>query len=220
MATSKTSTTIAKNKELEDLKKENEQIKKQMEELMALMKMNLENKVETPIEVNKTDLKLENLDTPVEPNYNQMVRIVSMCCGVLSLKTDSNNFIVFDKFGETKPVLYSKLIDIVNNNRIFAEKGVFYILDKNAVYYLGLTDFYSKLADSNTISNIHLLSDKEIESIISTFSEREKDTMVLRLCDRIYKSENVDYNKIALISRLTGVDILSKVEEMRRFEFR
>lgn len=218
----KTSELIEKedgNSEIEKLREENNEIKEQLKQLMAML-------TETRVKEEKSKMStptvkaLEEPESiPDEPSPNKMVRILSLCRGSLNLSEDEagNGKVKFSKYGEIKTVLYSSLINIVNYNRSFAEKGIFYILDRAAVYYLGLKDCYSHLVTNDVLDSICNYDDVDIIKIIDTTEKTQIDTMVKNLTDRLYSGESLDLNKIQIIGQKVGVDIMAKVNEMKQF---
>lgn len=218
----KTSELIEKedgNSEIEKLREENNEIKEQLKQLMAMF-------TETKVKEEKSKMSVPAVEVlegsepiPDEPSPNKMVRILSLCRGSLNLSEDEagNGKVKFSKYGEIKTVLYSSLINIVNYNRSFAEKGVFYILDKAAVYYLGLKDCYSHLVTNDVLDNICNYDDVDIIKIIDSTEKTQIDTMIKNLTDRLYSMESLDLNKIQTISQKVGVDIMAKVNEMKQF---
>ena len=213
-------------KEIEYLKKSNEEMKEQLKALMEMMSFlnnkNQETKKEedshkyTPVVSSYNNTSDE---IPEEPSPNKMVRIISLCRGSLNLAKDERGLdkLKFTKYGEIKPVLYSTLINIVNNNRKFAERGLFYILDKASVYYLGLSNVYDKLVDNTVLDNICNYPVIDIEKIIEGMEKSQVEVMVKNLSDRMYNGENFDLNKINAVSRASGIDILQRVNNMKSF---
>lgn len=191
-------------------------IKQLMEKVESLSKMVLENQNNS--DDKKVSVQVDNQADYTEPNPNKQIRIVSMCYGTLNLSTEPfgrGKLVTFNKYGESKTVLYSTLIDIVNNNRSFAEEGKFYILDKDVVYYLGLSDYYNNIFNKDIIDNILNYSPSEITDFLNNMVESQKETLVRNIIDKIYNNKSVDLNKCDLISKLCNIDILSKVSEMR-----
>jgi hypothetical protein len=128
---------------------------------------------------------------------------------------DGNLAIRLEKFGDIKPVLYSQLVTIVNQNRHFAEAGLFYILDDRAVYYLGLSEYYKKIIPIETIEGIGNYSDDDIKQIVSVMNDSQKEVLCKVLADKIYANENIDRNKVELVSKVCNIDIQGKVREMQ-----
>lgn len=155
---------------------------------------------------------------PDQPRPDELIKIMSLRYGVLNLNVNGHLALRLDKYCEIKPVLYSNLIDIVNQNRSFAEYGYFYILDDRAVYHLGLSDSYKKLVSGDIMNHIDTYSNAQIEDIIRNVRAEQKDTIIYNLCLRLYHDEPVDVNKIKFIGDICGVDIFAKVREMRDLE--
>jgi hypothetical protein len=220
-ATTATATTVSTvdDERLNRLEKENAELKDQLTQLIALMTAKGEEEKATTKATPATIVEEVSNDVPDEPSPNKMIRILSLCRGSLNLARDEsgNGKVNFSKYGEVKTVLYSSLVDIVNYNRSFAETGKFYILDKAAVYYLGLKDVYTRLVTNDVLDNICNYEDVDIDRIISTTEESQIETMVKNLVDKIYNGATVDLNKVQIISKATGVDIMAKVNEMRSF---
>lgn len=213
-------------KEIEYLKKSNEEMKEQLKALMEMMSLlnNKNQEIKKEEDNNKCTPVVSSYNNtsdeiPEEPLPNKMVRIISLCRGSLNLAKDERGLdkLKFTKYGEIKPVLYSTLINIVNNNRGFAERGLFYILDKASVYYLGLSNVYDKLVDNTVLDNICNYPVIDIEKIIEGMEKSQVEVMVKNLSDRMYNGENFDLNKINAVSRASGIDILQRVNNMKSF---
>lgn len=218
----KTSELIEKedgNSEIEKLREENNEIKEQLKQLMAMLTETRVKEEKSKMSIPAAEVLEEAESIPDEPSPNKMVRILSLCRGSLNLSEDEagNGKVKFSKYGEIKTVLYSSLINIVNYNRSFAEKGIFYILDRAAVYYLGLKDCYSHLVTNDVLDSICNYDDVDIIKIIDTTEKTQIDTMVKNLTDRLYSGESLDLNKIQIIGQKVGVDIMAKVNEMKQF---
>lgn len=210
------------NTEIEELKKENEVLKSNLSELMNQVSELLKKKGEEKTVVTSTESDTEDDFLKYkEPDANKQIRLVSMYYGVLTLCNSANRSVAktlkFGKFGEVKSVLYHDLVDYVNNERKFAEEGYFYILDKAAVYYLGLSSEYKKLVNPDFVKNIMNYSESEIHDIASTMTNAQRDNLIEVLSNRMYAGEMMDMNKIEIINKITGVNIQNKVEEMKKF---
>ena len=153
-----------------------------------------------------------------EPRADKQVRIMSLCYGTLNLSTEPGGrgrVITFDKFGEAKTILYSVLIDIVNQNRRFAETGRFYIMDKDAVYYLGLEDSYKNIMTKEVMDNIDKYNAVDIEAFVSNAPHEQVEAMVRNIIQKMYNGNSIDLNKVDAISRASGINITEKVNEMK-----
>jgi hypothetical protein len=209
-------------KEISEMQKSQAEINKQLLEalgnLSTIMSITGTAKEPEPIKetTNNVKFKQKSYDNTLEqPKSDELIRIVSICKGELNLVVDGNLAIRLEKFGDIKPVLYSQLVTIVNQNRHFAEAGLFYILDDRAVYYLGLSEYYKKIIPIETIEGIGNYSDDDIKQIVSVMNDSQKEVLCKVLADKIYANENIDRNKVELVSKVCNIDIQGKVREMQ-----
>lgn len=225
IATTKVDTT-AITKENAELKKENENLQKSVNDLLDKVNQlmaSMENKSDTAPDI--AGIKDESYNSVTkeyeEPNANAQIKVMSTCYGSLNLCNNSNRsvgkLLSFNKFGQIKSVLYHDLVDYVNNERKFAEQGYFYILDKNAVYSLGLSEDYEKLVDGNIMKNIMTYNISDIEAIVSSMTHGQRETLVNLLADRLYNGENLDRNKLEVINKASGVDVVAKANQKKEY---
>lgn len=207
-------------KENRDLKNQVLEMKEQIAQLISHItsKESTENNIENEKAIVNTSTQEENYE---EPSANKQIKIMSMYYGTLNLCTSENRTsgktLTFNKYGQIKSVMYKDLVDYVNNNRKFAENGYFYILDKAAVYHVGLSNEYTRLVDSSIVNNITNYTKSDIEQITSMLTDAQKNLIAKILSDKIANKKEVDRNKVALISDLIGIDIQKKANEQMAF---
>ena len=209
--------------EIDELRKELRDSQKQQNEINAKLLEMLTNltskKAEQPVNtVQKQDVAAvrKNYDNLRQPRPDAMIRLQSLTKGELCLNVNGSVAINFDKYGDIKPVLYSELMNIVNNNRRFAEEGAFYIMDDASVKYLGLSRYYDNILSYDEIESLESYSDDELRTIITKISDFQKDVVSLVLANRIYNDEQVDRNKIEVISKACEIDIAKRAREMKQ----
>lgn len=204
--------------------KENQDLKSKLDMLLDKFSI-LENKVnETVATDTKTEVPTRTIEKSEDIEYtdplpNKQIKIMSLYYGSLNLATEIGGSAkyTFNKYGQIKPVLYSTLTEIVNVNRKFVENGSLYILDKNAVYSLGLSEVYKEILTKDIIDNICEYSVSDINSILDNITDAQKDIMIYNLRMKIFNGEIIDYNKLDVINKKFGVDIMSQVNEMKDF---
>lgn len=239
MATTRTSTTSkkteAKINEVEALKtqiaqmeQKNAETSKKLDDVTSMLQSLIgamqNNKVESEknteiaetTEVVREQSALNSV--PDQPRPDELIKVMSLRYGVLNLNVNDHLALRLDKYCEIKPVLYSNLIDIVNQNRSFAEYGYFYILDDRAVYHLGLSNAYKSLVSGDIMNHIDEYSKEQIENILKNVRKEQKDTILYNLSLRLYNDEQVDVNKIKFIGDICGVDIFANVREMHNLD--
>jgi len=83
------------------------------------------------------------------------ISVISLCPNPLNLSEgNGNRALRFRKFGESKRILYQKLVSYMDNHPAFAESGVFYIADKRVVRRHGLDEFYDNIITKSEIEDI------------------------------------------------------------------
>lgn len=209
--------------EIDELRKELRDSQKQQNEINAKLLEMLTNltsqKEEQPVNtVQKQDVEVvrKNYDNLRQPRPDAMIRLQSLTKGELCLNVNGSVAINFDKYGDIKPVLYSELMNIVNNNRRFAEEGAFYIMDDASVKYLGLSRYYDNILSYDEIESLESYSDDELRTIVTKISDFQKDVVSLVFANRIYNDEQVDRNKIEIISKACEIDIAKRAREMKQ----
>lgn len=208
--------------EIDELRKELRDSQKQQNEINAKLLEMLTNltasKVEQPVNtVQKQEVVVarKNYDNLRQPRPDAMIRLQSLTKGELCLNVNGSVAINFDKYGDIKPVLYSELMNIVNNNRLFAEEGAFYIMDDASVKYLGLSRYYDNILSYDEIESLESYSDDELRTIVPKISDFQKDVVSLVFANRIYNDEQVDRNKVEVISKACEIDIAKRAREMK-----
>lgn len=208
--------------EIDELRKELRDSQKQQNEINAKLLEMLTNlaspKAEQPVvTTHKQEVVItkKNYDNLRQPRPDAMIRLQSLTKGELCLNVNGSVAINFDKYGDIKPVLYSELMNIVNNNRSFAEEGAFYIMDDASVKYLGLSRYYDSILSYDEIESLESYSDEELRAIIPKISDFQKDVISLVFASKIYNDEPVDRNKVEIISKSCEIDIAKRAREMK-----
>jgi len=120
----------------------------------------------------------------------------------------------FTKFGETKRILYSDLVDILESCKSFAEAGYFYIMDKSVVRRHGLDDLYSRILTKEKIQEI---VDNQADNSVALYNSAnplQQETIIQMLIEKVTVSpEAVDMNVVDKISRVSGIDIAKRAKE-------
>lgn len=208
--------------EIDELRKELRDSQKQQNEINAKLLEMLTNlaspKVEQPVATTRKQevvITKKNYDNLRQPRPDAMIRLQSLTKGELCLNVNGSVAINFDKYGDIKPVLYSELMNIVNNNRLFAEEGAFYIMDDASVKYLGLSRYYENILSYDEIESLESYSDEELRVIVPKISDFQKDVVSLVFASKIYNDEPVDRNKVEIISKSCEIDIAKRAREMK-----
>jgi len=218
--------TTSADENIKALEAQNAELKNTVNELMSKIQVLLDDKAEreTHDKIVAADMpapKVEAVEHYDEPSANQQIKVMSMYYGTLNLCNSANRsagkLLTFDKFGQVKSVLYHDLVDYVNNESKFAEQGLFYILDRAAVYSLGLSTEYNKLINKDIVDHITEYSDSDVRDIVGVMPNGQREALANVLADKLYAGVPLDRNKIAIISDVIGVDIQKKANDKKEF---
>ena len=180
-------------KEAAELRKQLEELKKQME----LMK----SQSEPPI---VEDMKSDE-DAVVRPD--KYIKVMSLNFGLLNLTTEPKGrgkIFKFQKFGDVRNIVYGDLANIIHTNQKFAEEGRFYIFNKQVVINHGLAEYYDKFMTKDMIEKILDFDRDKMVDLFTNATKTQRETIVQILIKRIKNGEDVDLNKVDIISRIAG----------------
>lgn len=182
-----------------------EELEAQIAQLTQLMqKMNMQ--ATSPVSDTEKDKDI---------NPNKKTKVTSLTYGYFSLYAPNRGFLKFPNYGSTHTITYAQLIDYVNACRTATENGNFYIHNQDMVEDLGLAEIYEAILNDKVIDKILYSNDIEFSDILSNTTQTQKDSICALVCQKVYNKEITDMSKIDEISKAIGVDILSKVNEMK-----
>ena len=194
-----------------NLEQENKNLRFELDELKQMILNLTQNQIQQNQQVQNTS---NTSITPIideEDNFeitpNKFIKVMSLNFGKLVLTTEARGqgkTFIFNKFGDIRNIIYTDLSNIVHNHQSFAEKGRFYIFDKNFVRNHGLSEYYNKFLNKETIDNILNYNSDEIISLFKNTTDVQRDIIVNLLIKKIVDGEEVDVTKVDIISRLAG----------------
>lgn len=204
--------------EINEMKEQQNLMFEQFRQILASMSgsMNIPPKEEVLVE--KEERKEDRPVVLDQPKSDELIRLCSLTHGELNLNLDGRPAISFRKYGDIKPVLYSKLVNVVNENRGFAECGDFYIMDERAVYHLGLSEYYKKIYPLEVLNNIETYSEDKIKDILSRMCRTQKETVVINIAQKMYDNASINQNSVKVIENSLGIDIHDMVKTMREID--
>ena len=186
---------ISLRQDMDVVKAQNEQLKKEKEELTTLRNNNF--------------------------NTNERVTIINMFEGLsLNLKIDDfGRKKAINGFGGILRVSFDEAEDIIRLNQRFAKLGFFIIEDRKHVERLFLTEEYEKFVDKTTLLKLHSVDNKTLTSIYNNANIRYQEMIRNKFITEYLKNDDMrfrDTNKLKLLSKLSGEDLLTKVTEAER----
>lgn len=160
----------------------------------------------------------EEQEIDIRPD--KYIAVINLTPGDLILSTlpgGRGKVFSFRSFGEKKRILYSNLVDIMEASPRFLEEGFFYIADKKVITKHGLNDIYSTILTKEAIEKIFSdsISDEDVTTLYKSANKNQQETMVNLLVRKLAGESNLNLNMVSVISRLSKVDILARVEEAK-----
>ena len=182
-----------------------EELKDRIKQLEELMLKSLEVKAEPlPSPVVKIEENTEEIP------FRNFIKVMSLTNNRLTLATEGTGkgtLYNFTEFGEIQPIMYEDLAKIIHNNQRFSREGMFYIMNPQVVKLHGLTKFYEKFASKEVILNIFDLQGNEMADLFKNTTVQIQETIVSIIVEKIRDGENVDLNRLQIISDIYGKDI-------------
>lgn len=206
-----------KNSDVIKLEIENKELKNELDKIKEMLMNLTQNQqitkdfVDSSVENNNI---IEEDESEIRPN--KYIKVMSLNFGKLVLSTEGKGqgkVFVFNKFGETKNIIYSDLANLIHHQQSFAEEGRFYIFDKNVVRNHGLNEYYNKFMTKEMIEKILDNNREQLINLFTNTSEAQKETIVNILIKKIINKEDVDINKVDIVSRIYGQNIYDVARE-------
>ena len=188
-----------------NFEQENKQLRQELDELKQMV-LNLTQNQQSIQPVRNTFIQEDDS----EIRTNKYIKVMSLNFGKLVLSTEARGqgkVFVFNKFGEVKNIVYSDLANLIHHQQSFAEQGRFYVFDKQVIKNHGLIEFYEKFMTKEMIDNILNHNREEVVSLFNNTTDAQKEVIVNLLIKKIVDGEDVDINKVDIISRLWGQNI-------------
>ena len=181
-------------------KSEIEALKNQVAELMKIVKSG----EVKPIAHKSKKQEVETTD--IAPN--EYIKVISLCSNVLNLSTKPygrGKVFSFKKFGDSKKMLYSELLDVIETSPHFLEAGYFFIMDYRVINSLNYTEMYEKILTKEQMERIFENSEDALK-LFETANEKQQENIVKFFIDKIYEGQKVDFNLISNISRISNIE--------------
>jgi len=205
-------------KSYEDLESELDELKNLVKSLIA----SKEDKIETAKEEIEVPIfKPQPKEEYGEIHSSKRIKVISLTDGILVLTTaqyGQGKPYQFDKFGETKNIIYADLADILHYQNRFAEMGLFYICDDNVIANHGLYDIYQNLLSKEIIEKLLDYNRKEMVELFNNSTEMQKEQIVSIIARKIANGEDIDLNKVDALSRIYTRSIVEIAEEYKQIQ--
>jgi arsenate reductase-like glutaredoxin family protein len=181
----------------DELTKKNKELEEKVNTLLSKIE-NLTNNKTTSIQQNMYDISL-----------NKVVPVVSLFYGGLTLKTakSGGHEYRFEKFGDLRPIVYQDLLNCISTQNRFFREGFVYIMDQDVVSANNLNDFYKKILSKEQIEDLLNKNNETIRALFSNTTSTIQQTIVDLILEKIRTKQNLDSNKVNIISEIYGRDL-------------
>jgi hypothetical protein len=206
---------------------ENEQLRKEIEELKKAMALLLSNKENVIAEKDKEAVldEVEDLDeyNNIKIAQDDYVKVICLVDHEVNLTTKpygrGGKVFTFRKKYEVKRILYSDLVEILENHPTFIEAGYVYLADKKVIRKHGLDEVYKNILSQDKIEQIMAgNSSNDSVTLFKSANPKQQEVIVEMLIKKLSDNpDSVDLNMVDKISRASGVKIQEKAEEAREY---
>ena len=162
----------------------------------------------------------EDSSDPSKINQDDYIKVIALCPMQLNLSTlpgGKGKIFRFRSFGDTKSIIYSSLVDIIENHQSFLEQGYYYIADKRVIRRHGLDEIYEKILSKEKMEEIIMAKSEHAVDLFKSANAKQQEFICTMLIKKMYDGEELDLNMVDAISREAGIDITNKVEEAKKF---
>ena len=171
------------------------QLEEQRKQIEALMNM---------LQSNQTVVANDN-----DISADEEILVMSLTPNKLNLVGDNGVVLFsFDEIYEEQYIDYASLREIVRLNRDMARSGRFYILDERAVSKLRLKNNYKNVLNPEQLKKILSMDVTKAIELYKLANDTQKRTIVELVKQAKFRGENVDYNLLGELSKLSGIDLM------------
>ena len=196
----------------DDVAELKQRVLEQQEQIEKLMQALLNNQQDGS-QFNKADSDI---------GADEEIEIISLTPNRLNILGEAGSVLIsFDKMYEEQLIDYASLKDALRNrtNREMAKKGRFYINDERVVTKLRLKNDYKNILTPEQLK--HILS-SDVNKAIELYKLApigQKSTIVEIVKQSKFNGEDIDYNLLRELTKLSGVDLVN-IEDVTKIEIK
>lgn len=196
----------------DDVAELKQRVLEQQEQIEKLMQALLNNQQDSS-QFNKVDSDI---------GADEEIEIISLTPNRLNILGEAGSVLIsFDKMYEEQLIDYASLKDALRNrtNREMAKKGRFYINDERVVTKLRLKNDYKNILTPEQLK--HILS-SDVNKAIELYKLApigQKSTIVEIVKQSKFNGEDIDYNLLRELTKLSGVDLVN-IEDVTKIEIK
>jgi len=173
------------------------------------------------------ELRAATQESVVEPEsrdkipQDDYITVISLCPNTLCLSREKGDkqTKIFREFGESKRIIYSVLVQIMEHHHNFLHDGFFYIADQRVIRAHGLDEAYSKILTESTIKRIVNGNEENIEEVFMSANKAQRKFIVQMIIERILNPNiEMNLNMVDRLERASGIKINEAVAYRRYLE--
>ena len=160
----------------------------------------------------------EEDEEEIDINPQKYINVINLCACQLNLSTlpgGKGKLFTFNSFGETKRIMYSHLVDIMETSPKFVEDGRFYIAEKRVIRRHGLDSIYEKLLTKQMIESIfnNTKSPDDVSALYKSANKAQQETIIDLTVSKMMNDPNFDMNIVSAISKVSEINLQKKVDD-------
>lgn len=161
----------------------------QLQEMVKMLQEQVQNLLKEKQEYKE---EAEAKNEIVSDNPTRMIKVISLCPNALYLsqgERGEGKIYSFPTMGSKKMIPANILDDIVSSHLTFAEKGYFYICDKQFIEEHGLENEYQQMKSPEIITTILTQDNKTFKEVLSSCSDGQFEIILDYIVNSIVKGE-------------------------------
>jgi hypothetical protein len=183
---------------------------KQLEDELAILRAKAEAK---SVEANDDEDRDEIVI--LQTDYIKVMSLLPYRLNLCTKEKGQGKIYRFDNLYQVKRIIYADLVDILEVNHSFLEAGFFIILNPKVVRAHGLDDIYEKILTKEQIEAIWDGTNESI-SLFTSATKTQQDVITEMVIQKLIDNPNgIDLNLVDKLSRLSGINLSQKAEDMR-----
>ena len=161
----------------------------QLQEMVKMLQEQVQNLLREKQEYKE---EVESKSETAIDNPTRMIKVISLCPNALYLsqgERGEGKIYNFPTMGSKKMIPANILDDIVSSHLTFAEKGYFYICDKQFVEEHGLESEYQQMKSPEIITTILTQDNKTFKDVLTSCSDGQFEIILEYVVNSIVKGE-------------------------------
>ena len=199
--------------------KEKEELKAKNDEMAEMLKQMQEQMKTMQTQMNMQNQSQPNIVLEQNKDITRTVKVTSLVGNVLTLSTTKNgtkpcHTTRFDKYGQTKSILFTQMQQILSYHISQFEDGKVILNSQQDYNDLGIGYIYDSIMEKDKIDELILLKDENAIDTILEMNESMQEKIIDLIAQKLASGESYDYNKIKELKD-EGFDVEAIAEQIK-----